>query len=101
MSDRAREIIHKAYMQGFRDGRLSVLAERRQGPRRRLCVALLDRLSGGPKPAKDIIQWAQDEGVSSATLKRAKVEINIVSEKRADGWYWSIQGDQGDQSVGT
>ena len=63
-------------------------------------------LAEGPRPAKELLRLAEGEGISSPTLKRAKKQLEVVSEKLAfdEGWGWSLPGSgapEGDQSVPT
>lgn len=52
---------------------------------------LLETLQDGPVRAEAILKEGPKEvGVSIKTLKRAKKDLDIRSEKRADGWYWYI-----------
>ncbi len=43
-----------------------------------------------PQPYSKIAAEFEGAGISEATLKRTKTKLNIVSTKRADGWYWSL-----------
>ncbi len=40
---------------------------------------LLDALSDGEKPAKDIVRVAQESGISLGTLRRGKVKAGVTS----------------------
>jgi hypothetical protein len=53
-------------------------------------------LEGGPRPAKEVKSAARDAGISDATLRRAKTQLRVVSERvggaGADGhWEWSLR----------
>lgn len=68
-----------------------------------------EALSGGPRPARDVEADAREQGISKATLKRAKTRLGIrvvkravVGGRRGEGeWWWALpdQGDQGDQEA--
>lgn len=97
-SDKARAILHNAYMQGYREGRASVLAERPRARRRaEVMRMLLEELDKGPRPATQIRTYMLNQGVSKNTLERAKTEAGIVSVqvKVSEGktWYWSRPED--------
>lgn len=94
-SDKAREILHRAYMQGYREGRLSVLSERRQTPRRtRVASSLEEHLAAGPKPAEWIVSIVVGEtGCKERTVRAAKAELGIVSVKQRDRWVWCLPND--------
>jgi len=51
------------------------------------------RLLIRPLPATYIIAYAKNIGVSERTVNAAKKHLGIVSEKRADGWYWRLPDD--------
>ena len=53
---------------------------------------LLSVLAQGPRPAKDVMAEAGQEGISERTLKRAKKELNVRSDKPQmnGGWEWSL-----------
>lgn len=97
-TDKAREILHRAYMQGYRDGRNAALAERPRALRRTEAIRmLLDELDKGPRPAVQIRTYMLNQGVSKNTLERAKSEAGIVSvqvkEQTGKTWYWSRPQD--------
>jgi len=76
---------------------------------------IFDALSNGSAvSANELFKIALDENVSIKTLKRMKSELGVVSEKRADGWYWRLpievdftencgenQGGQNAETTGT
>jgi hypothetical protein len=41
-------------------------------------------------PAKVIWQQAKADGIAERTLKRAKAELGIISERLADAWVWRL-----------
>lgn len=103
-SERAKAIIHRAYMQGYREGRLSVLSERRQTPRRTRVATVLERhLADGPKAAEWIVSVTMDEsGCKERAVRAAKAELGIVSVRQRDRWVWclpnasdTLQGSEG------
>jgi hypothetical protein len=51
---------------------------------------LEDMLSAGPMPADDVIAAAKQNGIAERTLKRAKKELGIKSEKTNAGWAWAL-----------
>ncbi len=51
-------------------------------------IIISDILENGEKPCKEIIETAALAGIGKRTLMAAKANMNIVSVKRADGWYW-------------
>jgi len=54
---------------------------------------LLDILKDGPMPMKEIKNASRDEGISWATLRRAKEKMNIKSFKESGvggKWYWKL-----------
>lgn len=60
---------------------------------------LMDQLSFSDYSATDILDAAKDNGYSEPTIKRAKNELGIVSQKSSDGrWYWSLRDLQNKDS---
>ncbi len=59
---------------------------------------LTDYLKDGEKSYKEIMSAAKSEDINKRTLLRVKEEMDIVSTKRADGWYWALntQSNQDD-----
>jgi hypothetical protein len=54
---------------------------------------LADYLKGGSKRATDIYQAAREQGISEATLKRAKTDLNIETNKSREPngpHYWAL-----------
>ena len=53
---------------------------------------LQERLRSGPVKADDLVEEAKQEGISFATLRRAKKELGIKSRKGGfDGeWIWEL-----------
>jgi hypothetical protein len=47
-------------------------------------------LTGGPRPANVVLLLAERRGISTASLRRAKVRCGIVSTKVAAEWRWSL-----------
>jgi hypothetical protein len=51
-------------------------------------------LAGGlAVPAVDIMQMADDEGISFKTFKRAKDAMGVISLKQGGQWYWQLPID--------
>lgn len=87
-SEKARVILHDAYMQGYRDGQTALLEGGRQVPRRRIAKELLDTLEEGPKPAEWCLSISTRHSVSTATVRRAAKEVGVFTVKRGDCWLW-------------
>lgn len=53
---------------------------------------LAEELATGPKPAKTVEREAKREGISERTLRRAKKEIGVITEKVGldEGWWWRL-----------
>ena len=51
---------------------------------------LEQELVKAPKPVKEIQKLAKDAGISSASLQRAKEELEIRSQRNGDSWDWSL-----------
>jgi len=51
------------------------------------------KLAHGAVPAVEIMQLADDEGISSKTFKRAKDALGVISFKRGAVWYWDLPVD--------
>ena len=49
-----------------------------------------EELSKGAKPVKEVKKLAKEAGISSASLQRAKEELEISSQKNADSWSWAL-----------
>ena len=49
--------------------------------------------NGRAVAAADIMQMAEDEGISYKTFKRAKDVLGVISVKRGGQWYWVIPID--------
>lgn len=62
---------------------------------------LRDLLAFGPVPAKKVQAAARDAGLAWRTVRRAKDDLGVVSEKSGTGgWSWRLpQGVQGGQDV--
>jgi hypothetical protein len=54
------------------------------------CRLLKTKLAHGPAPAVEIMQMADDEGISFKTFKRAKDALGVLSVKRGGQWYWDL-----------
>ncbi len=51
---------------------------------------VMKALQDGDQPAKTIERDALRAGISERTLKRAKKELGIRSEKQGDEWFWKM-----------
>ena len=58
------------------------------------------KLAHGAMPAVDIMQMADDEGISFKTFKRAKDALGIISFKQGDQWYWDLPVEGGYREAG-
>ena len=47
-------------------------------------------LARGVVPAADIMQLAEEQGISPKTLNRAKDALGVISVKRGAAWYWDL-----------
>ena len=47
-------------------------------------------LAHGPVPAADMMQMAEEQGISPKTLNRAKEALGVISVKRGVQWYWEL-----------
>ena len=52
--------------------------------------ALSQELAEGPVAAEQVKEDASTEGVSERTLKRAKRDLGVGSNKRGGVWYWDL-----------
>jgi len=59
----------------------------------RAAILLRRLLIEGPVPVFEIKEHAIEAGISFKTFIIAKTAIGIASEKRADGWWWSLRSD--------
>ena len=73
--------------------------ERKRGGRvrDRIIAWLEELLAAGPVPVKEISAQAETRGYSWDTVKRAKDELGVVSEKTgaASGWTWQLSDSAG------
>ena len=53
------------------------------------------KLAHGAVPAVDIMQMADDEGISFKTFKRAKDALGVISFKQGGRWYWDLPVEGG------
>ena len=51
---------------------------------------LLHELRDGSKSQKEILARAEECSISKRTMVAAKKALGVQSEKKADGWYWSL-----------
>ena len=50
-------------------------------------------LAGAPVAAVEIMQMAEDQGISVKTLNRAKSALGVISIKRDGKWFWELPID--------
>jgi RecA-family ATPase len=55
---------------------------------------LRETLANGPMQATEVKELAENEGIATRTLDRAKTKAGVESKKRDGSWWWSIQGCQ-------
>ena len=48
-----------------------------------------------PRPAEEVLALAKQLGISERTLKIAKRNLGILSERRADQWLWRLPEQEG------
>ena len=60
-------------------------------PREEATGFLLGILADGPRMQRDIEELAAQEGISKATMRRAKVDLGVTSQKMAHGWQWTLK----------
>ena len=60
------------------------------GAREQAKAFLKEALKGGPVQAKEVQDWAEDEGISGKTLKRAKKDLGIKSHQESKKWFWTL-----------
>ncbi|MHB8249070.1 MAG: hypothetical protein ACYDCX_09350 [Acidithiobacillus sp.] len=73
--------------------------EKGPSPREEATDFLLDFLADGPRMQREIAELADQEGIALKTLKRAKKDHGVLSEKVADGWQWRLPENQGGQKA--
>ena len=54
---------------------------------------LLHELRDGSKSQKEILARAEECDISKRTMVAAKKTLGVQSEKKTDGWYWSLPED--------
>lgn len=47
-------------------------------------------LANGPVLSADMMQVAEEQGISAKTLNRAKDALGVISIKRGERWYWEL-----------
>ena len=55
----------------------------------------LRRFLTQPRPAEEVLVLAKQLGISERTLKIAKRNLGILSERRADQWLWRLPEQEG------
>jgi RecA-family ATPase len=56
-------------------------------------MAILSLLAEEEKPASAMYEQLSLMGISKRTSENAKKRIGVKSERRGDGWYWTLGGD--------
>ena len=57
---------------------------------KRAKIFLAEMLKDGRRSQKEIEEAAQEQGIRSKTLRNAKQEMNVGSEKVGNRWYWYL-----------
>lgn len=65
----------------------------KKSPIREARKYLIDMLSDGPKPSKEIYEGIKDSGFGKKTLENAKYELKIRSYKEGETWFWAFPPD--------
>ena len=52
---------------------------------------ILDAISDGPVPAKDIINGLSKFGIGLRTVESAKKELDVKSYRIGSAWYWALE----------
>ena len=60
---------------------------------------LEDFLSAGRKPVDEILSAAEAQNISEKTLRRAKKELDLISKKYGECWYWELRKAKQDGQV--
>jgi len=60
---------------------------------------IMSLLAQGEVPASEVFQKGAEVGLSQATIKRAKSDLNVASVKHGSEWFWTRNSDQGDQEA--
>lgn len=66
----------------------------RAGARSEACSFLKSELRNGPVLSVDLVQRAKEAGHSSATLSRAKEQLNTRASRVGNQWYTSLPGSK-------
>ena len=48
------------------------------------------QLADSPVPSATVLKKAKTDGIAERTLRRAKIELGIVSEKEGKAWVWRL-----------
>lgn len=65
-------------------------------PRMRAAKFLRQLLADGPHRAKEVIQLAEDDGISEKTLRRAADDIGVEKFQRERQWWWFLPDEDDD-----
>lgn len=75
---------------------LLVAVDRDEGKRGEAVAFLFEELHGGPRPPLEVIESGKARGFSERTVKRAKKELGVRSERVGFGkdgeWHWTLPG---------
>ena len=84
----------------WREARMDVTAEEMydfdplqrvtQGVLARAKGLLLSKLGEGPQPMKELVELADSEGISETTLRRAKDQLHIMSQRQGNRYVWMM-----------
>jgi len=67
--------------------------------RRKARFFLESELADGSKPSTDLLEAAEDQGISESTLNRAKEDVGVQSVKTGNHWSWALPSETtGDDS---
>jgi hypothetical protein len=47
-------------------------------------------LARGARPARELFREAEELGIGSTSLRRAKDKLNVISSQWKDGWWWTL-----------
>lgn len=53
-------------------------------------ILLENELTACPRPAVEVMQKAEEEGISPKTLNRAKAALGVKSYREGGRWFWSL-----------
>jgi hypothetical protein len=56
--------------------------------------ATCEMLQGGPLPAEQVMHDLQALGFAERTIRRAKVQLGVCSNRDREGWVWALPLDK-------